>query len=293
VDYYLPTGFNMRSLLLALVVALASAEFNPAAPASGVTFTKSTSYRFLYYSYAAYNTPTSWNCAYCTNYTAGFVLTNVCKDSAAGSWSYVGYNPNYSEIVASFRGSSDIQNWIEDVTAIKTPPGQAFPGLPNSRVEVGFWTYWNSVKSCVTSAIKNLRSAHPTYSTFTTGHSLGAAASTLAAMDMIVNLGMPGVQVLNYGQPRVGNQDFATNTHKYISGLQRMVDNKDIVPSVPPQALGYEHETTEIWETPSGGANYKVCSSTNGEDPTCSDSVVSDSTADHLIYMGVPCCSHP
>jgi hypothetical protein len=32
---------------------------------------------------------------------------------------------------------------------------------------------------------------------------------------------------------------------------------------------------------------FKVCSSTNGEDPTCSDSVISDSVYDHLHYYGI------
>jgi len=67
--------------------------------------------------------------------------------------------------------------------------------------------------------------------------------------------------------------------------LQRMVDYKDCVPKLPPASFGYHHEEYEIYETPKGGDNYKVCDS-SGEDPSCSDSVGSDCD-DHLYYMGV------
>ena len=34
--------------------------------------------------------------------------------------------------------------------------------------------------------------------------------------------------------------------------------------------------------------NYQVCSSTEGEDPNCSDSLdLNDSVSDHLTYLGV------
>jgi len=277
----------MKLLVAAFLLALVAAS--GAAP----SFNKTNSYRFLYYAYAAYNMPTpgAWNCPYCTNYTKGFVQTVSCHNLTSGAYAYVGYNPNYAEIVASYRGSSDIQNWIEDLDAIKTPPGQAFPGIPNALVEQGFYYYYESVKTCVVHEVKRLMGLHTTYKIAITGHSLGAAGSMLSSMDLVVNMGVKNVITYNFGEPRLGNKDFYNAALTYQPTLQRMVDNEDCVPKLPPQALGYHHEAYEVFETPTGGQNFKVCDS-SGEDPTCSDNVGTNCN-DHLIYMGVPCCDSP
>jgi len=274
----------MKALVLFLVLAAATA-----AP----TFDKPTSYRYVYYAYAAYNQPAvgTWKCPYCVNYTVGFNVTKGCSDAVAGSYAYVGYNPNYKEIVASFRGSSDIPNWIEDIDAIKTPPGQAFPGIPDAQVEEGFYTYYESLKTCVIGEIKNLQSKYAGYQVSVTGHSLGAAGAGMAAMDMRVNLGYSSVQLLNFGEPRLGNKAFYQAALQYLPNLQRMVDYEDCVPKLPPSAFGYNHEAYEIYEHPTGADVYKVCDN-SGEDKTCSDSVGSNCD-DHLHYMGVQCCSKP
>jgi len=257
------------------------------------TFDKDTSYRFVYYAYAAYNQPNAgtWNCPYCTNFTKGFVVTKNCANISYGSYSYVGYHSTYNEIVASFRGSSDIPNWIEDIDAIKTPPGQAFPGIPNAEVEQGFYAYYESMKSCVIDEINSLRKSHSTYAIRTTGHSLGAAGAAFAAMDMLVNMGIKNVMCYNYGEPRLGNKAYYQASLQYLPDLQRMVDYEDCVPKLPMEVLGYQHEAYEIYEHPTGADTYKVCDS-SGEDPTCSDSVGSNCD-DHLHYMGVQCCDHP
>jgi len=247
----------------------------------------------VYYAYAAYNTPTpgSWNCPYCVNYTVGFVQTKSCNNITAGAYSYVGYHPSYKEIVTSFRGSSDLQNWIEDLYAIQTPPGQAFPGLPNAQVEDGFYYYYESLKSCVLSEVKRLQGLYPTYTIAMTGHSLGAAGAALAAMDFTVNLGYKNIRMLNYGEPRLGNPAYYQYALQYQPELQRMVDYEDCVPKLPPEIFGYQHEAYEIYEHPTGADTYKVCDS-SGEDPTCSDSV-GQNCDDHMHYMGVQCCDHP
>lgn len=68
---------------------------------------------------------------------------------------------------------------------------------------------------------------------FYTGHSLGAALATLAAARRRPDA------LYTFGSPRVGNKLFATS----LSGLpvHRVVDDEDIVATVPPEALGYFH----------------------------------------------------
>jgi len=218
---------------------------------------------------------------------------NSCNNVTAGSFAYVGYNPNYKEIVASFRGSSDIPNWIEDIDAFFTPQGVAFPAYPTVQVEKGFYDYYLSMMNCVMPAVTSLQSKNPTYATYITGHSLGAAGASMCAMDFKVNRKIPVTGVINFGEPRLGNQAFSNLAQSNMPNFERMVNCKDCVPHLPDQSMGYVHEVQEVWETPNGGPNYKVCSPTNGEDPTCSDSVKVPDCADHTCYMGVACCSKP
>jgi len=251
------------------------------------TFDKNTSYRFVYYAYSAYNTPAvgKWDCHYCTNFTTGFVVTANCEDKAKGSFAFVGYHPTYAEIVVSFRGSNDIPNWIEDIDAIKTRPGRAFPGIPDAQVEDGFYIYYESLKDCVTAEMQNLKKKYSSYQLRTTGHSLGAAGAALCAMDLMVNANIGNVQCYNFGEPRLGNPAYANASMQYLPGLQRMVDYRDCVPKLPPAFLGYQHEAYEIFESPEGGDTYQICDA-SGEDPTCSDSLPSQ-CRDHMHYMGV------
>lgn len=63
---------------------------------------------------------------------------------------------------------------------------------------------------------------------------------------------------------------------------------RDPVPHVPLEAMGFAHSPTEVWWN-ADSSSFTVCSSSNGEDHTCSDSLDFDlSIADHLNYMGYP-----
>ena len=66
----------------------------------------------------------------------------------------------------------------------------------------------------VVPAVKNLVAQFPNYKIWVTGHSLGAAISVLCA----VELAQEGfsVNVINFGCPRVGNQDFSNFYRSYV-----------------------------------------------------------------------------
>lgn len=92
----------------------------------------------------------------------------------------------------------------------------------------------------------------------------------------------------NFGMPRCGNANFASNFSALLPTSWRMVHEDDLVPHIPPEdfIVHYHHVPTEIWEYEDGV--YKVCDA-SGEDPTCADSVPKwkYSNADHMTYMGV------
>lgn len=92
--------------------------------------------------------------------------------------------------------------------------------------------------------------------------------------------------VYTFGQPRVGNQAFASFYQSQVANTFRVINYADMVPHVPPNALSFKHGGHEIWYNPRGMKAYKTCAS---EDPSCADSISTTnmSTDDHQLtyYM--------
>jgi hypothetical protein len=64
-----------------------------------------------------------------------------------------------------------------------------------------------------------------------------------------------------------------------------MVNQRDLVPHLPPMAFGFFHVGTEIW-FPANETGFVVCNG-SGEDPSCSDSIHDYRVEDHLHYAGL------
>ena len=74
---------------------------------------------------------------------------------------------------------------IDDIDIIKVdyPPCSA-AGVDGCEVDQGFYNAYNSVHDDVRSAVANFSADHPSAKLYVTGHSLGAAMSMLAALDL-------------------------------------------------------------------------------------------------------------
>ncbi len=75
-----------------------------------------------------------------------------------------------------------------------------------------------------------------------TGHSLGGALAELCAAQALFVGNLPVQGVYTFGQPRVGNKDFAEAVAQRIgSSIFRFVNHRDIVPRVPLFSMHYCH----------------------------------------------------
>ena len=75
-----------------------------------------------------------------------------------------------------------------------------------------------------------------------TGHSLGGALAELCAAQAMFVSKIPVQGVYTFGQPRVGNKDFAAAVNEKLgSGIFRFVNDRDIVPRVPLFSMGFCH----------------------------------------------------
>lgn len=279
-----------RSLLFIFVLVLSSALLCKGEIISQAPWNQNTGLEYLYYSYAAYcNTSQvqEWDCKWCQeSLISSFVPTAFPYDKVINGYGYVGYNPVNGTIVISFRGTeaSSLKNWIIDLESAELVPYKNLTGL---EVGDGFYTEWNDLMPQVIPAVQSLRQQYPNYDIYVTGHSLGAAISVLCALELAEE-GYDGVFVYNYGCPRVGNPAWSNYYNQMVPNTYRVINGKDLVPHVPPEVLGFQHPPTEVWENPAESLEFKVCSTSNGEDPTCSDSVLlPDSIYDHLHYYNI------
>jgi triacylglycerol lipase len=131
-----------------------------------------------------------------------------------------------------FRGTEDLQDWLRNAETLLVSwdgPGKVHKGFLRALDEV--WTTIHPVLQKIEGPI------------FYTGHSLGAAIAVLAAAR--IEAARRPLAVYTFGSPRCGNKVFAKQ-HPLRDRTYRVVNNRDIVPLMPPLAehLGELHYIT-------------------------------------------------
>lgn len=133
--------------------------------------------------------------------------------------------------VLAFRGTEELADWLRNVDVRPDQwdgPGRAHKGFVGALNEV--WPELLPALQAISGPI------------FYTGHSLGGALAILAAVRF------PPRAVYTFGGPRCGDDDFAKQ-HPLREHIHRVVNNRDVVPRVPP---GYEHTGTLHYITSKG-----------------------------------------
>lgn len=211
---------------------------------------------------------------------------------------FVGVAPDLNAIVIAFRGTqgNSIQNWIEDLYWKQLDID--YPDMPDAMVHHGFYSaYYNTtIRSGILEAIERAKGLYGNIEIMITGHSMGGAMAAFCGLDLVVNYKIHNVQVMTFGQPRIGNTAFSSRYSKLVPNTIRVTNKHDIVPHLPPYyphltQKTYHHFPREVWLYDSGFGSLiypveKVCDD-SGEDPDCSRSVVGSSIWDHLEYYGV------
>jgi len=139
-------------------------------------------------------------------------------------------------IIAAFRGTDEAADWLDNINAVSIdhPLGEVHRGFEAALMDI-----WPQMKS----VIRKLQPPGdaPRLPIWLTGHSLGGAMAILAAAQLIVE-DAPFYGVYTFGQPRVGDRDFArTYNIEAASRTFRFQNNNDIVTRVPARLMGYSH----------------------------------------------------
>lgn len=237
----------------------------------------------IYLSGAAYCEKENYKTMQLVGSATGFVYQDTLYDLKTDIQGYIGYITAKKTIYVVLRGTSSVQNWLDDAE-VKLVDYQTWPTC-NCKVHNGFYKSVQEITNKTINVVSFLKKKFPTYSVISTGHSYGAATSQLLGMEL-EKKGIH-VEIYNYGQPRVGDSKYAGFVNTIISNYWRFTHNKDIVPHVPPiSVFGYLHSCREVFEDETGVL--KICSESNCEDPKCANqfSLAETNSDDHSFYLG-------
>jgi len=113
------------------------------------------------------------------------------------------------------------------------------------KVHEGFAKAWDEISEAALAAVQKAKDANPSYKIVFTGHSLGAAVSSLGAV-YAREQGL-AVDIINYGSPRLGNAALAQFITDQEGAEYRVTHLDDPVPRLPPIIFNYAHTSPEYW----------------------------------------------
>lgn len=149
--------------------------------------------------------------------------TEVIRYKSKNTVAYICVHKPSRQIVVSFRGSDDWNDWKTNLKFLK------IKSPFNRDVHSGFQEAYDSIRKGLESYLDQLAG----WDLYMTGHSLGAALAAICA----VQSGAKFKEVVTFGQPRVFGSNCEVNLSNY--NVARYVNKADIVCRIP--TIGYEH----------------------------------------------------
>jgi triacylglycerol lipase len=153
----------------------------------------------------------------------------------------MGHNPTSRTAFVSFRGTSDVEDWLADLDAV---PDNYLPVAGFGQVHAGFQDVYELVRESIAADLATATAGCDQI--LITGHSLGAALAVLAAPDVFRNMPPNKIEprLITFAGPRVGLTDFVNAFNAAIESCFRVVNFLDVVPYVPPAP--YAHVGAQI-----------------------------------------------
>lgn len=274
-------------LILSLICSLGSTQFLPMSIIKSTQYEEDTATTSWYLSIAAYCSKTNieqWKVSTTSTLFPRAQDITVFTNSTGDNQGYSAYSPTKNLIFLAIRGSSNIENWMENLDVLKT----TYPYCSGCEVHTGFYLAYHDIKAKMMSSMVNLYQKHPSAKILITGHSLGAAIATLAFVDLYSQFGKIDY-FYTFGSPRVGNENFANYLNKGFGDVfkARVTHYKDPVPRLPFQNMGFLHIDREVFYN-EASSQYILCN-VGGEDPSCANQfpIVGLSVPDHLDYLAI------
>ena len=161
------------------------------------------------------------------------------------------YYVSFRGTILMQQGKTDLRNALTDITCCKAQ--MEIPNEDPVGVHKGFFQLWQNLKK----EMKHIMNDNPEIKEIFypespdnvsplvfTGHSLGGALATLAALDFATDKKVNverNIIVYNFGCPRVGNSAFVKLCEKYVPESYRIVNKGDMISILPPNLANYKH----------------------------------------------------
>lgn len=227
-------------------------------------------------------------------------ITLPCDYLRDECWGYVGMTDGW--ILIAFRGTrTKIQLITELIETMSEPKRKLRSG---GSVQHYFFVALQSIWKPMHTVIQKLRKTYPHYRVMFTGHSLGGALASLAST--VYAHRHPSfadrVHLITYGQPRVGNYEYAESHSRLVRNSWRIVHKYDLVAHLPACAfrifshscaslLNHSpyHHGTEVWfpTNMTQNALFRICDGLPlYEDDSCSNGYyLHYGIKDHIRYF--------
>jgi hypothetical protein len=219
-------------------------------------------------------------------------------------------NNDKKRVILAFRGTNTATQLAKEIGLSAGVNFALCGNVKNAKALKYFYDgYNNQLRSSLLAQVKDLVKSHPGFSFYITGHSLGGALATIAALDLSCNgiVSKNQLHLYTFGSPRVGDVHFANAVMGAVSEHWRVVHDRDAVPHIPPckmdrighcssASLGLAdnflgafnygwHLGHEVFYN-NGFSSHNVCN--NSEDPSCSNKYppTNLSIDDHNVYLG-------
>ncbi|KAJ1984600.1 hypothetical protein H4R34_000572 [Dimargaris verticillata] len=246
---------------------------------------------FARYALATYLPPNGGNCHLLRGQDIQAKLKVMFRTSNPPLQGFIAVDSRQKHVVVAIRGSTghDLKTFLYDAHFSKTEWPEVWPG---SKVHKGFLSIAKAAMESLTADLAPYL-VDPEYKFSFVGHSLGGAVVTLFMVNFISQYPMATskCELVTFGQPMVGNYDFAWYLNALGINKSRVTHGLDIVPSLAGKAAGYYHFSGEVYIDRWTGTTY-YCSQdeeTLEDDKDCSKAVKSWSsdTRDHKVFWGI------
>jgi hypothetical protein len=144
-------------------------------------------------------------------------------------------------VIVAFRGTQYLHDWMDDFDFIPAPYAPV-PG--RGTVHRGFQLVYLTIRENLMALMKGKAGGYR--QVYITGHSLGGALCALAALDIVNAQPALAPTVYTWAEPRVGHDDFVSFFNTHVNICYRIVNVWDVVPHLPPDIAGYEHEGSQV-----------------------------------------------
>lgn len=149
------------------------------------------------------------------------------------------YDKYKKHIEISFRGSQQLRDWLNDFNAFHMVyPYENYN--TKIRVHQGIYGCYRSIRSQMLHLISETINKNIIEKIYFTGHSLGSAVTTFAAVDIQYNFPFLNNKIIGYisGGPAVFNKAGKESFNKRLPNFYRTYMRTDWVPYLPPTWFG-------------------------------------------------------